>query len=62
MVEHHADLMAILNPLSYTTEIIIEIKPFNSGQIAFIPFIASNRSYMVFPLRDTFTIENALLD
>ena len=37
-------------------EIIIE-KKINPGRIAFNPFIASNRSYVVFPLRDTFTIE-----
>ena len=50
----------IVNPLSYATEIIIEIKQFNPGRLAFNPFIASNRIYMVFPLRDTFTIENGL--
>ena len=30
-------------------EIIIEIKQFNPGRIAFNPFIGNNRSYMVFP-------------
>ena len=30
--------------------------------MAFDPFIASNRRYKVFPLKDTFTIENGLLD
>ena len=55
-------LASRLNPLSYVTEIINEIKQFNPGRKAFNPFIASDLSYMVFPLRDTFTIENALLD
>ena len=41
--------------LSYTTEIIIEIKQFNPGQIAFNPFIASNRRYMLYPLSDNFS-------
>ena len=49
------------DPLSFATEIIIEIKQFNFGRMASHPFIEGNRRYMVFPLRDTFTIENVLL-
>ena len=49
------------NPQRVSTDIIIEIKQLNSGRIASNPCIASNRRYMVFPLRDTFTIENGLL-
>ena len=45
---------------SYATEIIIEIKQFNPGRMAPHPFIASNHRYMVFSLRDTFTIKNGL--
>ena len=48
------------NPLSFATEIIIEIKQFNPGRMAPHPFIASNRMCMVFPPR--VTIENAILD
>ena len=47
--------------MSYATEMIIEIKQFNPGRIALNPFIASNRRYMVFPLKDHFIIENAFL-
>ena len=50
------------NPQRVSTEIIIEIKQLNTGRIAFISFIASNRRYMVFPLRDHFIIENGVLD
>ena len=46
------------NPLSFATEIIIEIKQFNAGRMASHPFIEG----IGFPLRDTFTIENGLLD
>ena len=48
------------NPQRISTEIIIEIKQLYSGRIASKPFIASNRRYMVFPLRDFFFIENGL--
>ena len=41
-------------------QIIIEIKQFNPGRIALNPFIAGKHRYMVFPLRDSFTIENGL--
>ena len=46
------------------TEIVIKIKQLGlySGRMALNPFIASNRRYMVFPLRDHFIIENGLLD
>ena len=50
------------NPQRDPTEIIIEIKQFNPGRMASHPFIESYRRYMVFPLRDTFTIKNGLLD
>ena len=50
------------NPQRVSTEIIIEIKQLYPGQMALNPFIASNRRYKVFPLRDTFTIENGLLE
>ena len=50
------------NPQRVPTEIIIEMKQLYSGRIASNPFIASNRRYMLFPLRYTFTIENVLLD
>ena len=45
-----------------STEIVIEIKQLYSGPMASNPFIASNRRYMVFPLRDHFIIENGVLD
>ena len=45
------------NPLSYATEIIIEIKQVNIGRMASHSFIENNRRYMMFPLRDHFTIE-----
>ena len=45
-----------------STEIVIEIKQLYPGRMASIPFIASNRRYMVFPLSYNFTIENGLLD
>ena len=32
------------------------------GRMALNPFIASNRRYKVFPLRDTFNIGNGLLE
>ena len=43
------------NPQRVSTEIIIEINQLYSGRIASNPFIASNRRYMVFPLRDHFS-------
>ena len=43
-------------------EIVIEIKQVYSGRMASNPFIASNRKYLVFPLRDHFIIVNGLLD
>ena len=43
--------------MSYATELIIKIKSFNPGRMASHPFIESNLRYMVFPMRDTFTIE-----
>ena len=49
------------NLLSFATEIIIEIKQFNFGRMASHPFIKSNSRYMVFPLRNPFTIENDTL-
>ena len=49
------------NPQRVSTDIIIEIKQLYSGRMASNPFIASNHRYIVFPLRDTFTIENVLL-
>ena len=49
------------NPQRVSTEIIIEIKQLYSGRIASNPFIASNRRYMVYPLRDDFPIETRLL-
>ena len=48
------------NPLSYATEVIIEIKQFNPGRMASHSFIENNRRFMVFPLRDHFIIENGL--
>ena len=50
------------NPQRVLTEIIIEENQLYSGRIASNPFIASNRRYMVLPLRDHFFIENGLLD
>ena len=47
------------NPLSFATEIIIEIKHFNFGQMASHPSIEKD---MVYPLKGSFTIENELLD
>ena len=44
------------NPQRVSTE-----KQLYYGRIASNPYIASNHRYMVFPLRDTFTIENGLL-
>ena len=49
------------NPQRVSTEIIIVIKQLYSGRIALNLFIASNRRYMVYPLRDDFPIENVLL-
>ena len=43
-------------------EIIIEIKQFNPGQMVSHSFMENNRRFMVFPLRDHFTIEDGLLD
>ena len=43
-------------------EIIIEMKKWNTGRMASYPFIESDRRYVVFPLRDDFSIENGLLD
>ena len=43
-------------------EIVIEIRQLYSGRIESNPFIASNRRYIVFPLRDHFIIENELID
>ena len=40
------------NPLRVSTETVIEIRQLYSGRIASNPFIASNRMYIVFPLRD----------
>ena len=48
------------NPQRVSTEIIIEIKQFNAGRMASHPFIEG--IIMMFPLRNTFTIENGLLD
>ena len=48
------------DPQRVSTEIIIEMKQSYSGRIASNPFIASNRRYMVFPLRDHFFIKNGL--
>ena len=48
--------------LSYATEIIIEIKQFNSGRMVSHSSIESDHRYMVFPLGDTFTIESVLLE
>ena len=42
-------------------KIIIEIKQLYSGRIASNPFIANNRRYMVYPLRDDIPIENEFL-
>ena len=50
------------NPQRVSTEIIIEIKQLYSGRIASNPFIASNRRYMVFPLRDHVFIENGYIE
>ena len=47
------------NPLSYATEIIIEIKTILSWSNG---MTSLNRKYMVFPLKDHFIIENGLLD
>ena len=49
------------NPQRVSTVIIIEIRQFNSGRMASHSFIKNNHRYMVYPLRDTFTIENVLL-
>ena len=43
------------NPQRVSTEIIIEIKQLSSGRMA------PHRKCMVFPLKDSFTIENGLL-
>ena len=55
--QHGYGLCKGANPQRVLTEIIIEIKHLNTGRIAFISFIASNRRYMVFPLRDHFIIK-----
>ena len=49
------------NPQRVSMEIIIEIKQFNPGRMASHSFIENNRKYMVYPLRDTFVIENIFL-
>ena len=49
------------NPQRLSTEIIIEINQLYSGRIASNPFIESNHRHMVFPLKDTFSIENVPL-
>ena len=47
------------NPQGVSTEIIIEIKQLNSSRMA--SHASSESIYMVYPLKDTFTIENGLL-
>ena len=56
-VMHHGS-----NSQRDATEIIINIKQFNSGQIASNSFVARNCMYMLYPLSNNFIIKNGLLE
>ena len=55
-------MLELRHPQRDLTEIIIEIKQIIPGRLASHAFIESNRRYIVYPLNDSFTIENGLLD